>query len=208
MPYINKIGKRFDRWVVLERLNKKTKGYYWFKCQCDCGTIKSVFGGSLRDGGTQSCGCLRLERSTTHGMTKTGTFKSWDSMLQRCTNPKAPDYPRYGGKGIKVEDEWLNFENFYKDMGERPEGTSLDRYPNNKGNYGPGNCRWATQKQQSKNKSVTRYLTYKGKTKLILDWSIEKQIPYDLLLRRVNRGAREDELFAPSRSKKVSRFNG
>lgn len=198
------IGDRFGKWVVLEFSHKDAYGKLYWKCRCDCGTIKVT--GSILSGQSTNCGCEG--RNFKHGMTKTGTFKSWDSMLQRCTNPKAPDYPRYGAKGIKVAKGWLNFENFYEDMGERPEGTSLDRYPNPQGNYEVDNCRWATQEQQSKNKSNTRYLTYKGVEKLLLDWSIEKQIPYDLLLRRVNRNASEDELFAPSRSAKVSRFKG
>lgn len=143
-----------------------------------------------------------------HGMTKTRTFKSWDMMLQRCNNPNSRDYPRYGGAGIRVCDRWKVFSNFLEDMGERPEGTTLDRWPNKTGSYKPGNCRWATQEQQATNKVCTRYIDYKGEQKLLRDVSIEVGIPYDLLLRRVNRGLMGDALFAPSRSKKTSRFGG
>ncbi len=143
-----------------------------------------------------------------HGMSRTPTWKSWDTMIQRCTNPNAPDYPRWGGKGIKVCNRWLKFENFYADMRVRPNGKSLDRYPNPKGNYEPGNCRWATAEEQQRNRNDNRYVTYKGVTKLLIDWSREFGIPYDLLLRRVNRGLIEEQLFVPSRSKKVSRFKG
>lgn len=143
-----------------------------------------------------------------HGMTKTRTHKSWDSMLQRCNNPNDPSYYRYGGCGIRVHKRWFRFENFLADMGERPVETTLDRYPAPEGNYEPGNCRWATSDQQARNKKNSRWVTYKGQSKMLIDWSREFGIPYDLLLRRANRGLTGEALFGPSRSKKVSRFNG
>lgn len=134
-----------------------------------------------------------------HGMTGSSTWKSWDSMLQRCTNPNSPDYPKWGGIGVKVCKRWQeSFANFLADMGERPPGKSIDRHPDPNGHYAPGNCRWATKSEQQRNKRNTRRLTYKGVTKLLIEWAIEKQIPYDLLLKRVNAGATEDQLFAPS----------
>lgn len=143
----------------------------------------------------------------THGMTKTRTFKSWDAMLQRCTNPNDPSYQRYGGRGIWVCERWLEFEKFYADMGERPEDKTLDRIDSNKG-YDPSNCRWSTVEEQSRNKISSRWITFRGETKMLIDWSREYGVPYDLLLRRVNRGLTGETLFAPSRSKKVSRFQG
>ena len=88
----------------------------------------------------------------THGLYKTREYKSWQAMKTRCQNPTNPGYARYGAKGIKVCERWQKFENFLADMGIRPEGTSLDRYPNNSGNYEPGNCRWATDEQQHENR--------------------------------------------------------
>lgn len=144
-----------------------------------------------------------------HGMSRTRTFKSWDSMIQRCMNSNSPDYPRYGGSGIKICKRWRDyFGNFLFDMGERPKGTSLDRYPDTNGDYSPGNCRWATPEEQQRNKRNSRYITYKSETKLLIDWARQFDIPYDLLLRRANRGLKDDALFAPSRSKNVSRFRG
>jgi len=212
MPLCDKVGERYGRWLVLEKLERKTGGYYWYKCRCDCGTIKEIMGGSLRKkkstAGTYSCGCARLEKITTHGMTKTPTFKSWESMLQRCTNKNSPDYPRWGGAGITICDRWMKFENFYEDMGERPSlDHSIDRYPNKTGNYEPENCRWTTRSEQQKNKTNSRYITYKGKEKPLKDWADETGIPYDLLLRRLNRGLEGDELFAPT-NRKDSRFKG
>jgi hypothetical protein len=80
------------------------------------------------------------------------TYRSWHGMRQRCSDPKQENYKYYGGRGITVCDRWQSFENFLADMGERPEGTSIDRYPDNDGNYEPGNCRWATRSQQQHNK--------------------------------------------------------
>ena len=139
-----------------------------------------------------------------HGMTGTRTFKSWESMLQRCTNKNAPDYPRYGGAGIKVCKRWLKFANFLADMGERPNDTSLDRHPNKAGNYEPGNCRWATSFEQQRNVKSNLYIEYEGKQWLSVDLAEAKDIPVDLLRKRYHAGKRGDELFVPS----YSRYKG
>lgn len=86
------------------------------------------------------------------------TYVSWLGLKQRCLNPNGSDYPDYGGKGVTVCDRWLDFENFLADMGERPEGTTLDRFPNRNGDYEPGNCRWATLRQQANNRSNNRII--------------------------------------------------
>jgi hypothetical protein len=137
-----------------------------------------------------------------HGMTGTRTFKSWESMLQRCTNKNSPDYHRYGGKGVVVCRRWKNsFERFIDDMGERPEGTSLDRFPDKHGNYEPTNCRWATAGQQQRNLRNNLYIAHNGVKKLLIDWADEKGMPRDLLRRRFHAGMIGDELFAPSYSR-------
>jgi hypothetical protein len=207
MPISNLTGLTFGRWTVVKRSHVH-KNYWCWVCACACGTERVVNGRLLRNGQSKSCGCFWHEQVTIHGMTGSREFKSWESMLQRCTNPNDPSYARYGGVGIKVCKRWSTFENFFSDMGPRPEGTTLDRYPDAEGDYKPKNCRWATSGEQSRNRKNTRMLTYKGRTQMLLDWARELNMPYDLLLRRVNRGLKEDQLFAPSRSKAVSRFQG
>lgn len=147
-------GMRFGRLTIVAHGGSRK----WL-CQCDCGTRKIVLIGNLRSGGTQSCGCMRIEKAerVRHGHTSKGhgrqtpTYGSWHAMNSRCRNPKATGYERYGGIGVTICDRWLVFETFLADMGERPEGTTLDRIDND-GNYEPGNCRWATYKQQAENK--------------------------------------------------------
>lgn len=161
MKRIDITGKRFGRLLVLgESHHNKWRSLYW-KCQCDCGNICTTPGWNLKDGSMRSCGCLRIELNKTthrtHGYAKrdgipTRTYKSWLSAKSRCTNKNGKRYYDYGGRGISMCERWRNsFENFLSDMGECPVGLTLDRI-NNDGNYEPGNCRWATYKQQANNR--------------------------------------------------------
>lgn len=122
--------------------------------KCDCGIEKIYLSNRVNKGYVKSCGCLRdaaLELRTKHGNWYSSTYKSWDHMIQRCTNINNTAYHYYGGRDIKVCDKWLKFENFYGDMGDRPEGTSLDRIDNNKG-YNRENCRWISIAIQAVNR--------------------------------------------------------
>lgn len=105
-----------------------------------------------------------------HGKSDTIEYRTWAAMIQRCTNVNDPRYVNYGGRGITFDPAWRFFENFYKDMGDKPVGTSLERI-NNNGNYEKSNCRWATVKEQSRNRRSNVSLTFKGKTKLIVEWA-------------------------------------
>ena len=155
------IGSRFGGWVVVAFSHKKRSGPYYL-CKCDCGTERIVFRGNLKSGKTRSCGCLVsthiAENATKHGHAKTSshpaspTYSSWSSMLTRCYNEKSKTYKNYGGRGISVCERWHTFLNFLDDMGEKPEkGMSIERI-NNDGNYEKSNCKWATTKEQNRNK--------------------------------------------------------
>ena len=148
--------QKFERLTVLSEVGQGKNGDTLWKCLCSCGNISIVAGGDLRSGHTRSCGCLRKDTHTTHGMSYTSTYSSWASMLQRCNNPKAQNYKHYGGRGIKIEDKrWLKFTNFLVDMGIKPRGFSIDR-KNNKLGYYKENCRWTTQTTQLKNQRLQK----------------------------------------------------
>lgn len=145
----NLTGQRIGRRVITGPGRNVTgiAGWCW---RCDCG--REGVGTTQNVRKSPSCGCLQRETATTHGKTLTGTFLSWKSMKARCRNPRVPDYPRYGGRGITVCDRWYeSFDAFLADMGDRPDGLTLDRIDNDRG-YEPGNCRWATKSDQSRNR--------------------------------------------------------
>jgi hypothetical protein len=155
-------GQRFGRLTVVDRASDAQKGnpVKW-KVLCDCGTTKLVSSPNLVNGSTKSCGCIRREylseSRTTHGKTNTPTYRSWSSMRTRCNNPNYAESHSYKGRGIKICKTWDKFENFLKDMGERPKEMSLDRIDVN-GNYEPSNCRWATKNEQAQNKRKTKLI--------------------------------------------------
>jgi len=156
-------GQTFGRLFVLKisQKGKKKKPIYWL-CRCKCGVEKSICGKSLKSGLTESCGCLKIElfrqRETTHGLSGTSEYSSWKNMVQRCNNPEAVSYPRYGGRGIKICDGWNpavggTFEKFLKDMGRKPSPQHSIERDNRNGNYELSNCKWATRADQAHNTS-------------------------------------------------------
>lgn len=153
-------GRVFGRLTAIQDCGVEPSGARRWLCACVCGVLTTAYTRDLRSGNTASCGCWRRENArksfTTHGRSKSSTFVSWQAMLQRCGGPSRSNWPWYGGRGIRVCDAWrADFTAFLADMGERPEGTSIDRI-NNAGNYEPSNCRWATLKQQSQNRRARK----------------------------------------------------
>lgn len=147
--------------LTVVRRSGTERSHAMFACLCECGKEKLVAGSDLRRGVVKSCGCLRVETAraqgranSTHGKKNSPTYRSWRAMKQRCNGRPGNhrDNRNYVARGIRVCDRWDSFELFFADMGERPEGMTLDRWPDNCGNYEPGNCRWATYSQQAKNR--------------------------------------------------------
>ena len=150
-------GKRFGRLVVLRQVSSGVVNGSCWLCECDCGGYIVAVGGLLNCGQTKSCGCLRSEaaarRNRVHGCSGSRLHSIWKNMKTRCFNTANRNYEFYGGRGITVCPEWANdFAAFAAYVGDPPEGKTLDRFPNNDGNYEPGNVRWARPEQQANNR--------------------------------------------------------
>lgn len=194
----NLSGKVFGRLTVIKKLPKIPNQHIKYICQCECGKIKEVYAHCLKSGASKSCGCLKdesiIKRSTKHG-NKTRSnpspeYIAWVLMIQRCYNKNHPSYPNYGGRGITVCERWLHsFESYLADVGKRPSSKhSADRYPNNEtGNYEPSNFRWATKREQAGNVRTNKWLEYKGKKLILMDWSRLLNIGQSTIAYRLNR---------------------
>ena len=173
-------GKRFGRLVAIKPTGEKKENNYLWLCKCDCGKKIVTKGANLTSGGTQSCGCLRVEKITKHGGTHERLYKVYSSIKERCYNKNFPHYKNYGGRGIKMCEEWLgrnkgyyNFKkwamaNGYNELAFKGECT-IDRIDVN-GDYEPNNCRWVGQKVQQNNRSNNKKIKYNGETKNLNEW--------------------------------------
>lgn len=147
------VGEMHGLLKFVSHLEKRNStGHAMSRWLCECGEATDVRTWMVTSGYTKSCGRHPAKPNLKHGMKGTPTYSSWAAMRARCLDKGNKDYPRWGGKGITICERWSLFENFFEYMGERPEGMSIDRFPNRKGNYEPGNCRWATSTQQQENK--------------------------------------------------------
>lgn len=192
---------KFGRLTVLcraeDRVYKDGRKRIAWNCRCDCGNTKEVLGENLKSGYTKSCGCLQKEKAAMaqlkHGEADSRLYNVWSAIKRRCFNSTVPEYHRYGGRGITMCNEWLDYEVFsnwarangYRDDAPRGECT-IDRIDNN-GDYCPDNCRWVNQQDQMNNVSYNHYVTYNGENHTVAEWSRIYNIPYTRLLQRLNR---------------------
>ena len=185
-------GQKFGRLTVIE-CAPKTEPHIQWVCHCDCGGKTITRGTLLRSGLTIMClACavkLGNKASTKHGMYGTPEYQAWQSMIQRCTNPQNCNFKRYGARGITVCEEWRHsFDRFFTDMGYRPaQHCSLERIINAEG-YSKGNCRWATDVEQARNRRTNRYLTHNGQTLLLIEWANALNTGATAILQMLRRG--------------------
>lgn len=190
-----KIGEEFERLTVAGRPFYIGGSKQMVVCQCTCGNYAAVIERSVRSGATRSCGCLRKEvtgvKTLTHGQAGTRLHHTWKNMRQRCENRKCGHWPRYGGRGIQVCEEWKQFAAFYEWSMRNgyQDNLTIERIKNNLG-YSPGNCRWATMPEQMKNKRNNRFLTAFGETRIMADWLRDERCTVSLagLRQRLDRG--------------------
>lgn len=191
--------KRFGRLLVYSDAGKDHRGEYQYVVLCDCGESKVLRGSAMRKGSAKSCGCLRRETTAAknhkHGGVGTPTYESWIGMKNRCLYESQPAYMRYGGAGVTIDPAWMDFSKFFADMGERPDGMTLDRVDNAKG-YFKDNCRWSTVAEQNRNTRQNVFLTHNGKTMCMKDWANETGIPYTTIQDRVRRGFPVERILA------------
>lgn len=183
-------GQRFGRLTVLRGTgrSRKSQGRTWL-CVCDCGAETEVATGTLRRGHTRSCGCLLREYAFKHGLFHTRAHSAWRNMIARCYIPSETSYPRYGARGIKVCDRWRNDPvRFIADMGQPPSPKhTLDRIDSTKG-YSPENCRWATPKEQARNRKTNRLLTIGAETLSLVQWAERYGVSAVMVRLRLERG--------------------
>lgn len=193
---VNLTDRRFGK-LLVESLAGRHKGTLYWHCLCDCGQ-RCIKRGSNLTGNrhTKSCGCLS-GNPYLDGLSQTckPEYNAWKDMITRCSNPQNESYHRYGGRGIKVCERWVqSFKNFLADMGKRPSSEhSIDRYPDKNGNYEFGNCRWATRKQQQRNMRSNRLIVINGKSKPVAEWAEIFNRSYELVCRRLRHGWSEQD---------------
>lgn len=195
MPkFINLTGQKIGRLSVIKLAEKGPRA--WWICICDCGTIKTISSSLLRSGQITSCGCYKKENDgkhcIKHGMAAGGKvtpeYNCWRHMKRRCLNPKDGKYDRYGGRGIKICDRWINnFENFLSDMGKRPFAWSEINRIDNDGNYTPENCEWTSKKINNRNRMDNHRIEFNSSNLSIAEWAEKTGISWHTIYYRIFR---------------------
>jgi hypothetical protein len=187
-------GQTFGRLTVIEYHGRTHAKRLVWRCECSCGKECCVIGEQLTTGRTRSCGCLNSEltaarnrSNATHGMTRSPEYNSWRGIVDRCCNSQSRDYKHWGAKGVGICDEWRNsFEAFLAYVGPRPSPRhSIDRFPDNNGNYEPGNVRWATPVEQIRNRRNARVFEFRGKRMTIQEIADAVGVSYKLIHDRI-----------------------
>ena len=210
-------GNVYGKLTVLFEVHSDKPGAYW-RCRCECGHEFDIFGGNLRASQTrrkQACIKCRPADNATHGLTDTPEHCIWKAIRQRCFSPSSQDHGHYGGRGITVCDRWNSFSNFLADMGPKPFPKASVGRIDNDGNYScgkcpecvtnrwPSNCRWETQKQQTRNTSRNHVITFRGRTQCLAAWAEESCLTMSALKHRIARGWDiEKALTTPMRGRK------
>jgi hypothetical protein len=180
--------------ITVGRFCGMRKGNSLWECHCACGKHYITSSGVLSSPLTRSCGCYRLaiigKASITHGMANSTEFEIWCGIKKRCFNKNCKHFDDYGGRGVTMCQEWKDsFEAFFRDMGPRPSPRhTIDRYPNNDGNYELSNCRWTTKKEQANNRRSSRLITVGSETKTLTEWGESSGLGWSLIATRLNRG--------------------
>lgn len=209
MPaFIDLTGKKFGRLTVVSRGPNAKHNMPRWHCRCECGNETLSWGQSLRDGYAQSCGCLSDEINTERarllnyrhgeaGKGRTSIYRIWCGVMGRCLNPSHGAYKKYGAKGITICERWKTYGNFRDDMGEKPTPKhTLDRIDGTKG-YEPGNCRWATMKEQNNNRIDNVKITFNGETLTAPQWAERLGLKSATITARIRRGDSPEQALRP-----------
>lgn len=210
---VDMAGLRFGRLAVISRAGRAKRGVATWNCRCDCGVLTVVIGADMRNGHTQSCGCLQDEKRrssetkrTTHGRTNDDIYSVWRNMLSRCENENHKSYHRYGGRGIQVCRAWHSFDVFYRDFGaSRPSPKHTIDRKNNDGNYEPENCQWATQREQQNNRSTNVRLSHDGETLTVTQWARKTGLSQQCISSRLKAGWSAFEALTTPVTRRTSR---
>lgn len=203
--FVDMAGQKFGYLTVKRLVGKNKHRMAMWECECECGKLATLSRNALITGNTSSCGCKWADANTTHGHKKKGTgkhrgtktYKCWQQMKHRCTNPKNPHWKDYGGRGITVCQRWLeSFENFLQDMGEAPEGMTIERSNNHLG-YSKENCRWVSNDVQQRNRRNNVRITIGDETKCAAEWARIAGLPSRVIRSRFRAGWPASQLLMP-----------